>query len=111
MVRVASRVSWWLTYGVWPDQAVCHRCDTAACVRPAHLFLGTVAENNRDMREKRRHAYGERHWGAKVNAADVVRIRQRRSNGEPLKAIGADYGLTFQAVWDICARRIWKHVP
>jgi len=33
-----------------------HRCDTPACVREDHLFIGTVADNQSDMKAKGRWA-------------------------------------------------------
>src|SRR5690242_3461462 len=47
------RAAWLVTHGEIPaDAFVCHRCDNPPCINPEHLFLGTVEDNNRDMRQK-----------------------------------------------------------
>lgn len=52
---LAHRLSWQIANGSIPDGLqVLHHCDNGACIRPDHLFVGTQADNMRDMDAKGR---------------------------------------------------------
>jgi hypothetical protein len=59
--RLAHRVSYQLANGsITEGHYICHRCDTPACVNPAHLFSGTPEVNVQDMMAKGRNANGSK---------------------------------------------------
>lgn len=121
----AHRVSWMIHYGAIPENlCVLHNCpggDNPRCVNPAHLFLGTKADNNRDMRRKGRsvpggtyggagYERGIRHHAAKLTDAGVLAIRAAAAAGESLGSISRRYELAVGHVHRIVHRKAWKHV-
>ncbi len=105
-----------LCVGPIPDGLyVCHKCDMPGCVNPAHLFLGTPADNMTDMMAKGRHRYrrscGERHGKSKLTAKDVREIRIRYAKGGISQmALGREYGVSDTQIWRIVHRKRWKHI-
>lgn len=114
----AHRVAWELAKGETPDGLkVLHKCDNPACVRPAHLFLGTQKDNTEDMIAKGRKnaSIGERHGSAKLTQQQVIDIRAKyvagrgrahRGNAVLLAAI---YGVARGTITDVVTRA-WQHI-
>jgi hypothetical protein len=111
----ASRVAYKLHYGVDPSgQFVCHQCDNVRCVNPAHLFLGTHADNMRDMREKgrspRMNNIGTHNPRAILDETKVREIRRRHTSGETPAVLANSYGVCRGTIYHVIHRLIWANV-
>jgi HNH endonuclease len=109
---LAHRVSFWMHHGYLPDDLlVCHVCDFRACQNPAHLFLGTHAENSRDMKLKGRARNGglrgECHGMAKLTQVEVAEIRQ---SSAPQRTLAARYSVSLAQINRIRLGKKWKTI-
>ncbi len=111
--RGAHRFAYLYFVGHVPDEMfVLHKCDNPACCNPAHLFLGTAADNMIDKTRKGRNnaPCGERHAFAKLTDQAVRKIRERLHQGELQHTIATDFGVSQTTVSNIACGRKWVHV-
>lgn len=103
--RHAHRVAWEFENGPIPDGLyVCHSCDNPPCVNPAHLWLGTPAENNMDALRKGRS-------GTWLCVADVRTIRRLHAAGEvSQRELARQFRTSPSNIGQIVKRQTWKHV-
>ncbi len=117
---LAHRLVYAFIHGSIPDGlCVCHTCDNRACCNPFHLWLGSIADNNRDMNAKGRGSMqiyhltrGSLNGQAKLKEQDVISIRQRYVPRQTtLLSLALEYGVTESLIHCIIKRKAWAHVP
>ena len=89
--RYAHRLAYEQRVGPIPGGIqVRHTCDNPVCCNPAHLVLGTQAENLADMVERGRSKRGEKHWNVRLTEEEVAAIR---ADIRPSTVVGPEYGV------------------
>ncbi len=105
----AHRVSYEMAYGPIPKGLfVCHRCDTPGCVRPDHLFLGTVQDNNRD-RDNKGHT-ARTTPNAKLTREQVIEIRKLLESNVMHKEIAHRHSIAPSVISNIRHGKTWADV-
>lgn len=112
----ANRIAYLLHTGEEPgDLKVLHRCDNPPCCNPAHLFLGTQADNVRDMHEKGRQGTfvpkalrGEDNPAAVLTQEGADEIRRLYSTGDyKQRELSAMFGVNQQRISKIVRGLAW----
>lgn len=115
---------------------VCHTCDVRyepgdmsyrKCCNPAHLVVGTSADNLGHMAESGRCQSGDRHYSrrspelmprgenrahSKLTEQDVIDIRYRYAcRSESQTTLSREYGVNQTTISEIIRRKKWAHIP
>jgi len=127
----AHRLAWEYENGPIPAGLHClHRCDNPPCCNPAHLLLGTHADNMEEKalrgralgrgqgvkgdehylrREPERAIRGEARTQAKLTDAAVLEIRARWP-AEKQYTLAAEFGVSQMTISRIVNRVRWTHL-
>ena len=95
---------------------VCHNCpkgDNPSCVRPDHLFIGTVKDNNADRAAKGRSnpRVGVDSHLCKTREEEIVKVIELYESGVRQCDIVRITGIDQQRVSLVVNNKSWKHLP
>jgi len=103
----AHRLSWIFANGPIPQgMVVCHHCDNKRCVRPDHLFIGTLSDNIIDAVRKRRLG--------RLSVDDVIGLREsvRRKSARcgVISKFASEHGISYCSAYRAAIGRTYAHV-
>ena len=109
-VYISHRVAYSLGNGVeFPssDQHVLHKCDNSMCCNPNHFFIGTHADNMKDMSRKGRRGKAK-NFSHKMNQQKADQLREDFASGLSKHALSRKYDICPKHVRDILSGTFWK---
>lgn len=125
----AHRFSWRIHKGKIPDGLhVCHKCDNRKCVRPDHLFIGTISDNAKDCAKKGRNgmqtnpqksklcgnsfqrARGESNGLSKLTEAQVIEILKTERSVIQNRDFADRFGVSVETIRNVYLRKTWRHL-
>lgn len=90
---------------------VLHDCDVRNCINPIHLFLGTNADNTKDMLSKMRHVHGADCYNSVLNDDIVREIKYLyRKEHKTLTFLADKYGVSISMISKIMLNKAWRHI-
>lgn len=88
-----------------PEETILHLCDNPPCFRIDHLRIGTIAENNADMRAKGRgvappvnRLFGDANPNTKITPAQREEVFEKWQAGSSTRTLAAEYGVSQQRI-------------
>ncbi len=93
--------------------SVCHTCDNGLCVNPNHLFLGTQADNMKDMKIKGRQSKGEHRPCSKLTEDAVIFSRAAYVPRCPefgVAALAKRFGVNYFTMLSALTRKSWNYL-
>jgi len=114
--KQAYRIAWELERGPIPEGLVVrHQCRSKDCVNPAHLLLGTQADNMKDAIRDGTIKRGEDRHLSKLTNDDVLEfIRGYATYDGPVlrycREQSTKLGVGVMTLYDITAGKTWTHI-
>jgi AraC-like DNA-binding protein len=112
--EATHRLAWALANKAVPPLGmhVMHSCDRPACVNPAHLTVGTAADNQRDCSRKGRKNVpkGSRHKSAKTTEGQMIRAAHLFAAGMTYRRISQRLGISRWSLMKAFQGHRWPHL-
>lgn len=86
------------------NKMVLHSCDNTKCARLEHLFLGSQADNMRDMTNKGRRAKGEKHGNSMLLDAERNEIKKAYKKGVSQAELARKFSVSHSSIWKLLNR-------